>query len=117
MAGSRLGESRVEADRVRPGFFFDENDKVEVVVVFYLREPEREESCWPDIDNLAKALLDALQGLVLGAGQKSRDRENRVLRTDKCVYRLVAEKHHGEAWQSSGGRVLVRPYRRHEWLQ
>jgi hypothetical protein len=110
-----LARARAEADRIKPGFFFDENDKVEVEVIFYLREPECEESCWPDIDNLAKELLDALQGLKLGEGMKSRDKQNRVLRTDICVYRLVAEKHHGEDWKNRGGRVRVRPYRRREW--
>ena len=94
------------------GLEFVDHEKVEVVVVFFLRDPESDDSSWPDIDNLIKDAHDALQG-ALGLPGKSRD-DRRVIRSDKQIYRVVAEKHH-HLEDGAGGRLLIRPYCKQEW--
>ena len=56
---------------------------------------------------------DALQGAV-GLPGKDRD-ERRLIKSDKQVYRLIAEKHHQNGENGVGGRLLIRPYRKNEW--
>lgn len=95
-----------------PATVFVNHEKIEVQVDFWLVDPEpsEDESCWPDIDNLIKDVLDALQGALFLPG-KQRD-QRRLFRSDKQVYRLIAEKHHRSPTSECGGRLVIRPYRR-----
>jgi len=94
-----------------PELPFVNHEKLEVTVEFYLRnaDPAPDDASWPDIDNMVKEALDALQGALFLPG-KQRD-PRRLFRSDKQVYRLVAEKHHRPAEDQRGGRLIVRPYR------
>jgi hypothetical protein len=94
-------------------------EKVEVFVVFHLREEESDESCWPDIDNLLKDVHDALQGALGSSAKGITKRESRdmrrIFRSDKQIYRVVAEKRHGVEDERCGGQLIIRPYVKREW--
>jgi hypothetical protein len=113
-----LARASDEAHKI--GFHTPTEGRVEIVVVFYLQAASLQEASseWPDIDNLPKDLHDALQG-ACGRSAKgitkheSRD-PKRILRSDKQVYRVVAEKHYLPS-EGAGGRLIVRPYVKHDW--
>jgi hypothetical protein len=65
-----------------------------------------------DVDNRLKDILDALQGRF-GRSKSSR----RLIENDRKVCRVVMEKQEIPKLlgRDAGGRLMVRPYRRHRW--
>ena len=98
--------------KARPRFGPD--DKLEVVVLLYLKKGKR--IAIHDIDNRLKDILDALQGRF--GGPKSARTKQRLIENDNQVCRVVMEKQPiPKKYRNDdvGGRLLIRPYRAHRW--
>ena len=66
-----------------------------------------------DVDNRAKTILDALQGLMLGKSGKKRE-SNALIPNDKQIYRLVIEKRlPPKADKKAFSTIVIRKYRNH----
>ena len=94
----------------RRGVQLDPEESYEVVVLLYMKKGKRHDI--HDVDNRLKDIRDALQGR-LGPSKASR----RLLENDRSVCRVVMEKQPIPKLLGSdaGGRLMVRPYRRHRW--
>ena len=89
---------------------YADGDKLEVVLLLYLREGKR--LTIHDVDNRLKDVLDALQGRC-----KQTRRARRLLSDDRQVRRVVVEKQKipKSVPETVGGRLLIRPYVPHRW--
>jgi hypothetical protein len=95
------------------GVRYGPDDRLEVVVLLYLKKGKRH--AIHDVDNRLKDVLDALQGRF--GGPKSGRTETRLIENDNQVCRVAMEKQpipkmYGD---DAGGRLLVRPYKAHRW--
>ena len=92
------------------GVTYGPSDCCEVVVLLYLTEGKR--LTIHDVDTRLKDILDALQGRFLSA--KSKDR---LIDNDRQVCRVLIEKQKipKHLPETAGGKLMVRPYRRHRW--
>ena len=92
---------------------FGPDDKLEVVVLLYLKKGKR--IAIHDIDNRLKDILDALQGRF--GGPKSARTKQRLIENDNQVCRVVMEKQDIPKMfgDDAGGRLLIRPYRARRW--
>jgi Holliday junction resolvase RusA-like endonuclease len=61
-----------------------------------------------DVDNLLKHTCDALQARL--GGPKGKVRKGRLITNDCQVFRAVIQKRYLDKANSSGGRLIVRPY-------
>lgn len=81
-----------------------DGDAVEVVARFYFRRPRTvrraEVTVKPDVDKLARALLDGLT-------------DSGLVHDDAQVVRLVASKHYAETARPTGVLVHARPFGAH----
>ncbi len=94
----------------KAGVRYDPADSFEVVVLLYLKKGKR--LAIHDLDNRLKDILDALQGRF--GRSKS---PHRLIENDSKVYRILMEKQKipkGFGY-NAGGRLMIRPYRRHRW--
>ncbi len=89
------------------GVTYKEKEHLEVTVMIYLHRGKGVDT--RDVDNLAKHVLDSLQGRF-GA---DRD-ENCLIPNDNQIRRLVVEKRNRPKNLSNvyGGKLLIRPYKR-----
>jgi Holliday junction resolvase RusA-like endonuclease len=89
---------------------FDPEQSFEVVVLLYMTKGKRHDI--HDVDNRLKDILDALQGRFKGS-RSARP----LIANDRKVCRVLIEKQENPKLlgDSSGGRLLIRPYRRHRW--
>jgi Holliday junction resolvase RusA-like endonuclease len=99
--------------RAKGGVQYSSKDRLEVVVLLYLRKGKRHDI--HDVDNRLKDILDALQGRF--RGPQSGRTETRLIENDNQVCRVVMEKQpipklFGD---DAGGRLLIRPYKAHRW--
>ena len=82
------------------------SDRIQLEMILYLdRKLETH-----DVDNRLKDVMDALQGLVQGRGEKRRDR-SRLLPSDSQVFRVVVEKRPPPKNSHGLGHVTVRRYK------
>lgn len=95
------------------GVRYEANDRFEVVVLLYLKKGKQQTV--HDVDNRLKDVLDALQGRF--GGPKAVRSKRRLMKNDRQVCRVVMEKQPipKALGDDSGGRLLVRRYRRHRW--
>jgi hypothetical protein len=96
----------------KAGVLYDDNEPLEITVLLFLKEGKR--LLIHDVDNRLKDILDALQGRFGRAKSP-----HHLIRNDSNVYRVVMEKQkipklYG-ADSNPGGRLMIRPYRRHRW--
>ncbi len=99
--------------QAKAGSRFGPDDKLEVVVLLYLKKGKR--IAIHDIDNRLKDILDALQGRF--GGPKSARAKQRLIENDNQVCRVVMEKQPipKKYRKDVGGRLLIRPYRARRW--
>jgi len=93
------------------GVRYEPKDSYEVVVLLYWSTTKRH--AIHDVDNRLKDILDALQGRF-GSSRSSR----RLIENDNRVCRVVMEKQMLPKLlrrHESGGKIMLRPYRRHRW--
>jgi Holliday junction resolvase RusA-like endonuclease len=89
---------------------YDPDDGLEVVVLLYLSKGKRHKI--HDVDNRLKDVLDALQGRFRGTFGK----KFRLIANDNKVCRVLIEKQPiPKRYPGAGGRLLIRPYKRHHW--
>ncbi len=96
------------------GVRYDPRDRLELVVLLYLKKGKRHTI--HDIDNRLKDILDSLQGRF--GGPKSARKKTRVIENDNQVCRVVMEKQPIPKKYPNddvGSRLLIRPYRAHRW--
>jgi len=89
---------------------YDPDDRLEVVVLLYLKKGKRHDI--HDVDNRLKDILDALQGRF------GRERtKTRLIENDNQICRVVMEKQPVPKMfgDDAGGRLLIRPYRARRW--
>ena len=103
-----LRRIQTKADSV--GLEFDPEQSFEVVVLLYMKKGKRH--IIHDVDNRLKDILDALQGRFKGSRAK-----RALIADDRKVCRVLMEKQENPKLlgERSGGRLLIRPYRRHRW--
>jgi Holliday junction resolvase RusA-like endonuclease len=83
---------------------YDEHDKLALDVRFGL--PARKLK-WVDVDNRLKHIMDALQGLLSGEGNKRRTKPI-IIPNDNQVYRVTIEKRaQSTKRNASGGYVRI----------
>ena len=90
--GKRLGEVR-----------YLKSDKLEVEILIYMTEREMAAH---DVDNLAKDVLDTLQGRA--GGPKKVRRLEQIIPNDNQIYRLVVEKRTPPPQSHRRGHVKIR---------
>ena len=97
----------------KAGIQFGPDDRLEVVVLLYLKKGKRHDI--HDVDNRLKDVLDALQGRF--GGPKSVRTKRRLIKNDNQVCRVVMEKQSIPKMfgDDAGGRLLLRPYRARRW--
>lgn len=96
------------------GIRYDQDDRLEVVILLYLKAGKRHDI--HDVDNRLKDILDALQGRFRGPSGKKR----RLIANDNKICRAVIEKRPTPKMlknkkKNTGGKILIRPYKRHRW--
>ena len=90
----------------------------EVVVLLYLTPGKQYDK--HDVDNRLKDVLDGLQGAFNLKAEGKKRAKGRVIRNDASVCRVIVEKQpRPKKYRNSndppGGRLLIRPYRKHRW--
>jgi hypothetical protein len=100
----------INSEAQSTGVAFDRAQSFEVVVLLYMRKGKRHDI--HDVDNRLKDILDALQGRFKGSRTK-----RPLIENDRKVCRVLIEKQENPKLlgEKSGGRLLIRPYRRHRW--
>lgn len=95
------------------GVHYGPRDRLEVVVLLYLKKGKRHTI--QDVDNRLKDILDSLQGRF--GGLKSARTKTRLIENDNQVCRVVMEKQPIPKMfrNDAGGRLLIRPYRARRW--
>lgn len=96
------------------GVRYGPRDRLEVVVLLYLKKGKRHTI--HDVDNRLKDILDSLQGRF--GGPKSARKKTRLIENDNQVCRVVMEKQpipKKYRKDDVGGRLLIRPYRARRW--
>ncbi len=95
---------------------YDRDDHLEVVVLLYLSKGKR--LLIHDVDNRLKDILDALQGRFKGSqfhGSKPSGKRP-LIGNDNQIYRVLIEKQNvPKRYPKAGGKLLIRPYKRHRW--
>jgi hypothetical protein len=97
----------------KAGVTYDRDDAFEVIVLLYLKKGKR--LSMHDVDNRLKDILDALQGRF-GRSKSSRS----LIEDDRHVCRVLIEKQKIPklyGGKNVGGRLKIRPYRRHHWRE
>lgn len=90
---------------------YDRDDHLEVVVLLYLSQGKR--LLIHDVDNRLKDILDALQGKFRSSKSFG---ERPLIGNDNQIYRVLIEKQQPpKRYPVAGGRLLIRPYKRHGW--
>jgi len=90
---------------------YSASDKLDVQIRLYLRGYKLSIL---DVDNRAKTILDALQGLLLGKKGKSRDRDA-LIPNDNQIYRLIVEKRlPPKTDRKAFSTILIRRYSNHK---
>jgi Holliday junction resolvase RusA-like endonuclease len=88
---------------------YSDTDKLEVEILFHLRNPKL---TILDLDNRLKDVLDALQGFI---GEKGKSRALRpIIPNDNQIYRLIAEKRLAPKVNPGAlSTIVIRRYDRH----
>jgi Holliday junction resolvase RusA-like endonuclease len=91
----------------------------EVVLLLYFTKGKQYDK--HDVDNRLKDVLDALQGAFYAKVNGKLRAENRVIRNDRSVCRVIVEKqempkkYKNRPGKAPGGRLLVRAYKKRRW--
>ena len=90
---------------------YSTSDKLDVQIRLHLRGYKLSIL---DVDNRAKTILDALQGLLLGKKGKSRER-GALIPNDNQIYRLIVEKRlPPKADTEAFSTIVIRRYSSHK---
>ena len=108
--------ARGAADALPGGW--DADAQFEVVALLYLTKGKQLDK--HDVDNRLKDILDGLQGAFAAKKDGKTRAEDRVIKNDRNVWRVVIEKQklpkvYSNRDNPPGGRLLIRPYEIHRW--
>jgi len=105
-AWKQLIQQRFLEARTRSGVVYGHQDKLEISVKLYFREPEL---FIHDVDNRLKDICDALQGRI--GGPKRIRPVNPVIPNDNQIWRITAVKCSPPKQSRGLGHVTVRRFR------